>query len=916
MSSPRAPMQNPISRAPARALIDRVQAVGPGEGVLAVLTGPTGSGKSSLVREVLANLPGFQGIHVSALPWEADRPGTVLEHVAARAGAAPADALSEASLLESGPGGVPSPSAIAGLATRLARHVDVPSAATAIVVDDAHHADSASLRQLAGMTRRFLHSRIAVILACDDAGGAADDEIRSLSDIADVVASVPPLQVSEVRELVYAAVGVPVDAAAAVALRRITGGWPARIREVLQAAPADHWHDPDPSIPLPTTWATSLRGRLSPLSDGVRRIVEAVAIFDHDAPVPLVRDLADDSDGSALDDAVAAGLLRVTSRPGDSTVDFTVPMDRAVLLAELPPARRADLHGRAADRLAQAGDPVGALHQRADAADGPDAALSEELAAYGRATGARGHWRDAARNLRLASELADDDETREILRLDAIEAMISSSDIPEARLHARSLGAGATGPHQDSLLGYLALHEGRRGEARYRIDRAVDAIAAAEPGTDELPADLRARVAARKALLGLVEWLPHEVVDWNKTAAEWSGHGDGASAESSAIALIGQSAIDGTRPGIDRRQADSPLHAQRRDMALGWLSLVHDDPVVARQLLQNRTQAEGSERISLWMDGWLARSHYVLGEWGDAMTVVERGLARAERYEIRLLEPLLLWTGAQIAAFRGDTGLARSYVNRLSISPDAFLIQSIPSAMCRMQVATLATDSVTAARAGDLLADINSRRDILQPGFWPWEDIYAQALLRVDRIDEAEAVTDAALDRHDRASILSLQAKMSVPAGGLAIARGDVDEGLRLLDDGVEAIEALPMPAYQSRITYEYGQMLRRLGRRRRADEMFARAGEIFAAMGATEFVERCNRERRAGGLGARTTDAAGLTPQEAEIAALIADGASNREAAAELFLSPKTVEYHLTRVYRKLGIRTRSELPTALRRR
>ena len=511
--------------------------------------------------------------------------------------------------------------------------------------------------------------------------------------------------------------------------------------------------------------------------------------------------------------------------------------------------------------------------------------------------------------------MADRPGTREILRLDAIEAMISASDIPEARLHARSLGAGATGPHQDSLLGYLALHEGRRGEARYRIDRAVETITTHGPGTDELPADLRARVAARKALLGLVEWLPHEVVDWNKTAAEWSGHGDGASAESSAIALVGQSAIDGTRPGIDRRQADSPLHAQRRDMALGWLSLVHDDPVVACRLLQNRTQAEGSERISLWMDGWLARSHYILREWGDAMTVVERGLARAERYEIRLLEPLLLWTGAQIAAFRGDTGLARSYVNRLSISPDAFLIQSIPSAMCRMQVATLATDSVTAARVGDLLADINSRRDILQPGFWPWEDIYAQALLRVDRIDEAEAVTEAALDRHDHAGILSLQAKMSVPAGGLAIARGDVDEGLRLLDDGVEAIESLPLPAYQSRITYEYGQVLRRLGRRRPADEMFARAGEIFAAMGATEFVERCNRQRRAGGLGARTTDAAGLTPQEAEIAALIADGASNREAAAELFLSPKTVEYHLTRVYRKLGIRTRSELPTALRR-
>ena len=916
MSTPRSALQHQISRAPARALIERVAAGGPGAGTLAILTGPVGSGKSSVVRDVLANLPGFQGVHAAVLPWESDRPGSLLEHVAVKTGAASAEALKEASLLDSGPGGVPSPAAIAGLGTSLARHIDIPGAATVIVVDDAHNADAASLRQLAGMTRRFLHGRIAVILACDELGGAADDELLTLSGIADVLTAVPPLQVSEVRELVYATVGAPIDAAAAVALRRITGGWPGRIQEVLQAAPADHWRTPDPTIPLPAAWATSLRGRLAPLSDGVRRIAEAVAIFDRGGPVHLVRDLAEDPEGECLDDAVAAGLLRVTSRPGGSTVDFTVPMDRAVLLAELPPARRGRLHRKAAARLAEAGDDVGALNQRAHAADGPDAELSGELAAHGRATGGLGHWREAARNLRLASELAADDTTRATLRLDAIEAMISASDIPEARLHARSLGPGAADPRHDSLLGYLALHEGRRGEARYLIDRAAETLGWEDSPAESAPANLRARVAARKALLGLVEWRPEEVVSWTRAAEEWSGHGDGASEESAAIGLIGQAALDGRRPGIDRRQAESPLHEQRRDMALGWLSLVHDDPVVARQLLQNRTQAEGSERISLWMDGWLARSHFILGEWTEAMSVVERGLARAERFEIKLLEPLLLWTGAQIAAFRGDTGLARSYVNRLSISPDSFLIQSVPSAMCRMHVATLATDNATAARAGDMLADINSRRDIMQPGFWPWEDVYAQALLRVGRIDDADDVTETALDRHDGSGILSLQAKMSVPAGGLAIARGDVDEGLRLLDDGVDAIESLPMPAYQSRIIYEYGQVLRRLGRRRRADDMFTRAGEIFAAMGATEFVDRCNRERRAGGLGARTTNAAGLTPQEAEIAALIADGASNREAAAELFLSPKTVEYHLTRVYRKLGIRTRSELPGALRRR
>lgn len=126
-------------------------------------------------------------------------------------------------------------------------------------------------------------------------------------------------------------------------------------------------------------------------------------------------------------------------------------------------------------------------------------------------------------------------------------------------------------------------------------------------------------------------------------------------------------------------------------------------------------------------------------------------------------------------------------------------------------------------------------------------------------------------------------------------------------------LDGLTLPFYRSRILFEYGQALRRQGQRRRADEVFARASSMFQEMGATALVSMANRERRVGGLGPRSGKAGGLTPQEYEIALLVADGNSNREVAHELFLSPKTVEYHLTRVYRKLQIRTRMELRDAL---
>lgn len=117
------------------------------------------------------------------------------------------------------------------------------------------------------------------------------------------------------------------------------------------------------------------------------------------------------------------------------------------------------------------------------------------------------------------------------------------------------------------------------------------------------------------------------------------------------------------------------------------------------------------------------------------------------------------------------------------------------------------------------------------------------------------------------------------------------------------------MPTYLARVLFEYGQALRRYGRRSQADEIFARAGEVYAEIGAPVMVRRCESERRASGVGERLESRLGLTPQEEQIALLVADGASNRSVAQQLTLSTKTVEYHLTRVYKKLGVTDRRGL-------
>lgn len=98
-------------------------------------------------------------------------------------------------------------------------------------------------------------------------------------------------------------------------------------------------------------------------------------------------------------------------------------------------------------------------------------------------------------------------------------------------------------------------------------------------------------------------------------------------------------------------------------------------------------------------------------------------------------------------------------------------------------------------------------------------------------------------------------------------------------------------------------------GRRKEADCSLGLARDLYEQFGATVYVRRCDRERRAGGVNVERGPRQGLTPQEKAVAALVAAGNSNAEVADELYLSIKTIQYHLTRVYAKLGIRGRGEL-------
>ena len=852
------------------------------EGRLFYIGGRHGAGKSEFATSLTELLPGWSVVKVSALSWLQDSPRSLLTHIGHKLGAS-------------------SSNAIRGV-------IDRRGASTVVIVDDVHWADQESLHKLIEFSRRMVSGRFVLILiGLEGQTPNLDGSPLNFQDLADVTYVLPPMSIEEIRQVALTTVRGRITASTATDIQRITGGVFGYVQEVLHAVSPDHWKQTNPNVPIPESWWSNLSRRIE--GTDLWPVLLATSVLPGGGTIDLIKKLADDPEGTACDEAVRHNLLTILPLDGPPTLDLALPTDRAVIRSRTPLKVLTDLHLKAAQYYRSFDQIDQALQHEAFAATEPDSPAVKALAERGLALGRSGRWMEAAHALSLAANRTAYSDESDRYMLESIDALISASDLPQARIRAATLDLGEHGIQQDSMLGYLAIHEGRQSEARSLLDRTAQSILAQDP-IDPIHGP---RLAARKVLLNLLDWDAEELLLWANRAITWSDEDAGEKVEAQAISLIGQSILDGKLPEDAPIAGETTLHAQRRHMAMGWLNLIHDNPVTARQKLERRTFISGSERISLWQDAWLARAQLILGEWESALRTVEVGLARAEQFGIRFLEPLLLWTGATVATAKGNNDLARHYLSRLSSDQDSFIVQSIPSAMCRMWVYSRRNEMAAARIAGATMEKIAANHNISQPGFWPWEDIHATNLIRMGNIERATELVESTIDSYRTTDIMSVKAKIAVPEAMLMIHHGDVSKGLARFEEALDMLDGLTLPFYRSRILFEYGQALRRQGQRRRADEIFARASSMFQEMGANALVSMANRERRVGGLGPRSGKAGGLTPQEYEIALLVADGNSNREVAHELFLSPKTVEYHLTRVYRKLQIRTRMELRDAL---
>jgi DNA-binding CsgD family transcriptional regulator len=216
-----------------------------------------------------------------------------------------------------------------------------------------------------------------------------------------------------------------------------------------------------------------------------------------------------------------------------------------------------------------------------------------------------------------------------------------------------------------------------------------------------------------------------------------------------------------------------------------------------------------------------------------------------------------------------------------------------------------------------VLALPEPRQGIDEPGFWPWQHLYGDALIGVGRLDDAAAFLapheDLAAERKRRSSI----ARLTRVRGRLEAASGRMDAAEAAFRHSLDQFHELPLPFERALTELSYGQMLRRWGHRRAAVVQLEAARERFEALDARPFIERCTTELEGSGLprvNRGKADPARLTRQEAAVARRAASGMSNRDIASDMSISAKTVQFHVSNVYAKLGVRSRLQLANRLR--
>ncbi|MET7390650.1 AAA family ATPase [Streptomyces sp. NPDC005529] len=883
---------------------------------VAAVEGEAGIGKTTLLRHFLDQLEDFHVVWASCDPTEQDlmfgAVDQLIRKLSRQASMEPSVRNADAAAL----------SPLQAGAELLRMLTDAQAAHPLVVaIDDAHWSDVASATALSYVARRLWTQRILILLTARNDYEALREEQRepwwqrlTASTEHGLQIPVKGLGEAETRQMVQTSGLGPLPPAAVRRLVTSTGGHPLHLRSLITEIPDHDLADIHRPLTTPKTLAATTRQAVDRLTLESRTFVEALAVLGTAVTLPLAAQVADvTSPVDALEPALHAGLVLWWPQESPPRVRIKHALQQDAIYHMIPPSRLRTLHATAASLI----DTDAAWTHRVAAAEHTDTALVAELHTEADRLASTGRLSRSATLLLWASDLSANRQTHEEHLLHATIRLLLAHDYDRCLTLTDAVRSCAGSALRTCVLGGLAYARADFAEAQAHLSELT------EVPDLQAPPDLTALACL---WLGAVHTRRHHGEDAlplllraagldlpQPRAVNYARH----------LLALASDALAGTQPHAPPPQpADAaPETSARTTQAV---SLLLNPRGIVRQMahelhagMENFRTLVRRQRIGELQDIHnseyfiLAAFQYLSGAWDDALLTAQHGLALAAS------------SGAlfDFAAGHATAAMAASNQGRWDVALDQLEASEQAAERTRLphdQIFPLLARIIYGQALGDphIMHQALSRLPAPDSNWlsW-WLPLQVETYTGTGHLNEA---TDALSHLDTLAEdVPALKVTACWLAGDLAMARDDSRTAAAAYRSGLaQPPDTDEIPLHRARLEHAYARLLLPTDPRT-AVHHFDRSQQAYQAIGATPFADRAASES------SNTPDKpppppvtdpvtdtlAALTPRERATALLVAEGMTNQEVAKRLYISSKTVEYHLRNIFNKLGLTSRRQL-------
>jgi DNA-binding CsgD family transcriptional regulator len=788
----------------------------------------------------------------------------------------------------------------------------------AVVVEDLHWADLVSRQALLTAARRLRDDRSLMVLTSrpvfrDDGWDRFTSDPERCLRI-----NLGAFTVGEVGEIARR-LGRPLGRQSVERLHRHTLGHVLYVRTLLAELSNEQLTSSERQLPAPRSLASTTIGRMADTSPAAQRLGAALAVLNQRLPLHVVAQVAAVSEPErALEGLLDTGFVTWLSAEPGTPIEYAHPLYRVAIYEDLSPSFRHDLHVAAANML----EPSEALAHRVAASGPGDQQLIDDLVTQARSKEDRREFALSAKYWLWASSLSQVREQAELSLLEGARVLMAGGQFHEAESLKTQITATGASPQRSLLLGVLAWMGGDAVSAERWFDEVLTLA-----NDDSAQVSLQIEALIRLATLFVIEHRAEEALEVATQVLKlkpaealteiraWSelvraeGQLRGAV---SGLALLARR-LDGDGFRVKAAEVDLLLTRAILGFYAGRNVQATADFRNVIRLVRQGAQTAELPRVHLQ----LAQLLIIGGEWDEAVLQARLGLSFVDDGGQVWIEAQAHAALASVMASRGQwteaiahTKSARAVADIVGTLEAIFTAHIAESALARAR----GDATGVVASLGPLVGtgDSKTMSMLTSLGWWP---VLVNALLDQDDVETAQhqlgqlrvAALDRAIDLEARLD--GLQARIDAATGNPDQAEVEFDQSLHLFGPDDALLD-------RAAVHHHFGRLLQARGKRQLAAAQLRSAHDLYRGAGAEPYMRRVESDLKESGIleqAPKDRPTLSLTDREQDVAALVVRGMTNREVAAELYVSTKAVEYHLRNIYGKLGVTSRGELRTTL---